>query len=311
MTFRWPAVLWMAALLVPAATCAYVFFLRRRASYARAFAAPHMMANVAPQRAGWRAHVPFLLYLLAGLAALVGLARPHAVFQVPREQATILLVMDNSNSMRSLDVEPSRLGAARAAALAFLGQLPDEFLVGVVGFDREARILSRPTTDRVALERALASMSTRNGTAIGSGLQRALDMARPEGTALRDGPPTVLLLLSDGNNTTGVDPGAAATNARRARVPVFTVALGSPGDRSSGQLRPPNFRTLSEVARTARGRFFEAPGAAQLEQVYRDLASRVSYVSERREVSAAFLGGGAVLLLAGGSLAALWFHRLP
>jgi Ca-activated chloride channel family protein len=310
-TFRWPLLLWLCALLVPLSVAAYVLFLRRRAVYARMFASPHMVANVVSRKAGWRAHVPFSLYLLAAVALAVGLARPLATVRVPREQATVLLVMDNSNSMRKTDVDPSRLGAARAAALTFLELLPEEFLVGVIGFDREARVLSRPTTDRVAIERALVAMATRQGTAIGSGVQRALDVARPAGTSPREAPPTVLLLLSDGNNNTGLDPHAAALHARRSGIPVVTVALGRADDSPSAGLRPPNFRTLGEVARAAKGRFFTAPSASRLETVYRDLASRVAYVRERREISAAFLAAGAVLLVVGGGLSSFWFHRLP
>lgn len=309
MSFKWDFVLWLGLLLIPLGGLAYLWFVRRRASSARAFTSAAMAPNVVMSPARWRAHVPLLLYVLATIALLLALARPVASQEVPREQATVMLVMDSSRSMINTDVKPSRLDAAQAAAAELLDQLPEQFRVGVVGFDTFARVLNRPTIDRVALRRALASMRTRRGTAIGSGVMRGLEVLGRQARVDRR-PPAVLLLLSDGNNTTGISPEVAAQRARRAGIPVFAIGLGKT-TAVVGAARPANFESLSRIARVTGGRFFSAPTSERLRSVYRDLASRVSYEIERREVSSLFVGAALVLLLSGGMLSSLWFHRFP
>jgi Ca-activated chloride channel family protein len=309
MTFASPALLWTLA-LIPVALAVYLIAQRRRVAAARRFASPDMMGNVVLRSPSWRRHVPVVLTLVALALLLAGLARPELALSVPRERATVVLAIDSSNSMNATDVEPSRLAAARAAASDFLDRLPQRFQIGVVSFARRARTLSRPTTDRVALRRALASLETSPGTALGEGLLEALDM-RPQSRG-RPRAPVVVVLLSDGNNTTGVDPAAAADAARADSVPVHTIALGTrtgrapPGGRSA---RPFNVEGLRDVARRTGGSFNSAPSETDLQGIYGDLGSSISSVRERREVTVAFVAGGLALLVVGGALSTLWFSR--
>jgi Ca-activated chloride channel family protein len=309
LSFKWGFVLWMAGLLLPGACLLYWRFARRRTRSARAFTSPAMSPNVVTELPRWRVHLPAILYVLAVAALLIAVARPVASREVPREQATVMLVMDNSRSMLARDVDPSRLAAARAAAVALLDQLPHTFRVGVVGFHKHARVLSRPTIDRVAIRSALSSMTTSPGTAIGSGVIRGLDLFADERRERR--PPAVILLLSDGNNTTGPAPRLAAARARRTGIRVHTIALGSTKAMGLRGPRPANFRALSEIARETRGRFFSAPTEERLQAVYRGLASSVSFETERTEVSSLFVGAALGLLVIGGALSSVWFHRVP
>jgi Ca-activated chloride channel family protein len=310
--FLWPFALW-DLLLAPAAVAAYLLWQRRRFSYARSFTSREMAPNVVPRAPGWRRHVPAVFYLLGLIALLLGVARPQAALSVPRDRATVVLVIDSSNSMKARDVAPNRLGAARRAAQLFVDQLPERFRVGVVSFASRARILNRPTTDRVAVRRALGSLETRLGTAIGDGLARALEStSSPQGGSQRRRPPTVVLLLSDGINTTGeVDPYIAARRARRAKVRVFTITVGDPQRSGGRSARPPNPALLQQIARITGGEFFSAPSSARLDAVYRNLGSSIATVREQREVTVAFVGAGLVLLAAGAALSTVWFNRLP
>ncbi|CAN5655237.1 VWA domain-containing protein [soil metagenome] len=308
MTFGSPALLWNL-MLIPVAAGAYLILQRRRVSVAGRFASSHMMPNVAPHPPGWRRHLPVALTLVALLLLLLGVARPEVALSVPRDRATVVLAIDASNSMTATDVEPSRLGAARRAAVGFLDGLPERFQVGVVSFAREALTLSRATSDRVAVRRALRSIDTARGTAIGEGVMEALAL-RPTGATGAD-VPLVVVLLSDGNNTAGIDPLTAAEAAREAGVRVHTIVFGTTHGRApgGGRSRPSDVDALRSVAQRSGGSFFSAPSEADLEAVYRDLGSSISAVRERREVTVAFIAGGLVLLLLSGGLSMLWFNR--
>jgi Ca-activated chloride channel family protein len=239
-------------------------------------------------------------YLLAATVLLLALARPEATAQVPRDRATIMLVMDASKSMLTPDVRPTRLVAARQAADAFLEQLPDRFQVGLITFAGAPRVEALPTTDRQAVRDALARAQVRTGTAVGDAILRALQVSRPRDAVNNERPPTSVLLLTDGDSRSGVPPLAAAEEARRAEVPVFTVAVAS---------QPP--AELAQVAQLTGGQSFTAPTSDQLTAVYRDLGTRLTYVEEKRELTSLFMGGAAVMLLLGAAASIAWFHRLP
>jgi Ca-activated chloride channel homolog len=322
MTFEWPQLLWLT-LLAPVALALQLLSERRRRRQAAAFTNPALLPNVITARPGWRWWLPVAFYLLAASVLLVALARPEAVARVPRDEATVMLVVDASASMLADDVSPSRVAAARQAVGQLLDQLPERFQVGLVTFSASAHVESRPTRDRAALRQALAGFRMAPGTAMGDGLRLALAMSRtaqPGGTAEPGDPdsrpPTTVLLLGDGLNTSGTPPLLAAEEASREEVQVFTVALGTPDatmQQSDGSLISvaPDETTLRGVAERTGGRFFTAPTSDDLASVYRELGSRVTYARQEREVTATFLAGAAALLLAGAGLSLLLFRRLP
>jgi Ca-activated chloride channel family protein len=244
---------------------------------------------------------------------------------VPREEATVMLVLDTSGSMSATDVEPNRMEAARAAAGRFVRKLPARFRVGVVSFSSGANTLVQPTTDRAAVEQALASLHADGATAMGDGLGVALDAIEAQdqqpgqdGTSPPAGqhPPSVTLLLSDGANTTGSDPQEQADRARRLNVPVFTIALGTPGGMlggPGGQVRPvaPDQESLARIAATTNARSFEAATSENLARVYEGLGSRIGFRTEQRELTVAFAAAGLVLLVLTLLLRSRWIARLP
>jgi Ca-activated chloride channel homolog len=345
MSLEWPGFLWALA-LIPAALLAYLFGQRRRTRYAVRFTNLDLLANVVSRTPGWRRHLPPALYLLALTGLLLSLARPQAVTLVPKEQATVMLVMDTSGSMNATDVAPSRLIAAEQAAALFVSELPAKFRVGVVAFSGTAQTLARPTTDRATVEDALASLHAEGPTAMGDAIERALEARLPtqpatvpttapgtNGTAprtptptttpdLSKQPPTVILLLSDGSNTQGrTQPLDAARHARQLNVPVFTISLGTDTgmvdvpDESTGQLRripvPPDKFTLRRVAEATGGRFFTAPTSKDLKGIYHDLGSKIGFVREKQEVTVVFAAASLLFLVAGAGLALIWFSRFP
>jgi Ca-activated chloride channel family protein len=346
MTFATPLAL-LALLLIPLVILALVLARRRRIRYAIRYPALDVLAGVvARERRGrW---IPAALLLLALTALVLGAAKPMARVPVPREEATVMLVIDVSGSMNADDVEPTRMEAAQRAANRFLDRLPERFQVGLVTFASEAEILVAPTTDREALRMALNALSANGGTAMGDGLARALDVietarqqaapgAGPSTTAdpaapgapgsttpapgaARQVPPAVTLLLSDGANSAGGDPFIQAERARELGVPVYTIALGTAGGvlrqpNAFGGMRiqpvPPDPDSLARIAETSSGRFFEAPTSQNLTAVYDSLGSRIGFRFEEREVTVAFAVAGLVLLAAAGALRARRGARLP
>jgi Ca-activated chloride channel family protein len=299
MSFRWPELLWVL-LLVPVVVLLWARGEGRRRRRAGSFGNPALLPNVLTAHPNWRRLLPVACYLLAATVLLLALARPEATAQVPRDRATIMLVMDASRSMLNQDVQPSRRVAARQAADAFLGQVPDRFQVGLITFAGAPRVEALPTTDRQAVRDALARTQVRTGTAVGDAILRALQASKPRDTANAQRPPTSVLLLTDGDSRSGVAPLAAAEEARREQVPVFTVAVAS---------QPP--AELAQVAEVTGGQSFTAPTSDQLTAVYRDLGTRLTYVEEKRELTSLFMGGAAVLLLLGAAASIVWFHRLP
>ncbi len=348
MTFATPLAL-LALLLIPLTVLALVLARRRRIRYAIRYPALDVLAGVVERerRGRW---IPAALLVLALTALLLGAARPMARVPVPRDEATVMLVIDVSGSMNADDVEPTRMEAAERAASRFLDRLPERFQVGLVVFSSEAETLVPPTTDREAVRSALATLNANGGTAMGDGLARALDVieaARQEaaGDGTAGGPPTtadpgatpapttpdpnaqqpavppaVTLLLSDGANSAGGDPFIQAERARQLKVPVYTIALGTAGGvlrqpNAFGGTRiqpvPPDPDSLARIAETSNGRFFEAPSSENLTAVYDSLGSRIGFRMEEREVTVAFTAAGLLLLAAAGALRARRGARLP
>jgi Ca-activated chloride channel homolog len=343
MTFATPLAL-LALPLVPLTVLALLLARRRQIRFAIRYPALDVLAGVVERerRGRW---IPAALLILALTALLLGAAKPMARVPVPRDEATVMLVIDVSGSMNADDVEPTRLEAAQRAASRFLDRLPDRFHVGLVVFSSEAETLVPPTTDRQVLHDALDMLNANGGTAMGDGLARALDViesARQQAGVVpappsTDGsggygspdpstppqgavPPAVTLLLSDGANSAGGDPFVQAERARQLRVPVYTIALGTP----NGVLRqpnafggtriqpvPPDPDSLARIAETSSGRFFQAPTSENLTAVYDSLGSHIGFRMEEREVSVAFVAAGLLLLAAAGALRARRGARLP
>src|SRR5262245_61999860 len=264
MTFLAPELL-LGLLLIPVAIGFYLWAQRRRSKYAVRFTNLALLANLAPKRPSWRRHLPPALYLTAIAALLIGMARPTMVLAVPREDATVILTMDVSGSMKATDVSPTRLDAARAAAYSFLDQLPPKIRVRLVAFASEPVTLVDPPTDSDQVRAGLYSLRPRDATAMGDALNQVLDIAeqiQAEGQETPDasaapspsaapstdpsaspapdasGAPTdrpagkplvAAILLSDGANSVGeTEPQAAADRAAKPCVPVYTIALGTP-----------------------------------------------------------------------------------
>jgi Ca-activated chloride channel homolog len=306
--------IYLAALaLVPLALLAHSLSRRRGRRYAVRYPGVATLAPLLPRVSSWRRIVPLTLFLASLAVLALALARPHATVAVPKEQASIVLVTDVSRSMLAEDVDPSRLEAARAAALSFLEELPEEARVGAVAFSTDPHTVEAPTDNRGEIEDLIDALSADGGTAAGDALAAAVGLV--DGPA-EDRPPAAIVLLSDGETTTGRDPLPVARQAGRMGIPIHTVALGTRTatiTTPDGTLIPvpPDPEAMRRIAELSGGRAFQVDDADELSGLYEELGSRVATEEEQREITGAFAAGGIVLLLAAAALGTRATARLP
>ena len=320
MSFDAPLAL-LGLLVVPALLVLYRVLEQRRARDGERFASTPLLPGVVDRSPAWRRHLPLAVLLVGLTLMVVGVARPHAVVSEKREDATVILVVDTSRSMSSTDVQPSRLGAARGTAEAFLRTIPEKFRVGVVAFASLAVVTLPPTQDRALAAEALATLRTGEATALGDAIVVAAELGLKERSDDGAVPPTSVLVISDGAPDGGeVEPLEAAQRAKQLGVPVSTVVVGTeegvvevPLEGGFTQVIrvPPEPDRLREIAQVTDGEFFTATDPESLRTVYERLGSRLGSREVDREVSNAFAGGAIVVLLIGGGLSALWLRRVP
>jgi Ca-activated chloride channel family protein len=231
-----------------------------------------------------------------------------------------MVAVDVSTSMLARDVEPDRLNSAKDAARRFVDGLPDEFNVGLVAFAGSAAVLVPPGTDREALhegiERLVEGATGVQGTAIGEAINTSLGAVKGfDGQAAENPPPARVIVLSDGANTSGMDPMEAAADAVEMKVPVHTISFGTPSgfvDRGGRPIQVPvDGQTLRAVAEETGGLFHEASTSDELQQVYEDIGSSVGYRTVRQDVSARFIGLGLMFAMGAAFGSLRWFSRLP
>jgi Ca-activated chloride channel family protein len=315
MTFLSPGRLGLLA-LVPLLILAYVLLQRRRKKYVVRFTNLALLAQVAPKHPGWRRHVAAGLFLAMITIMVVGFAQPASTVKVPRDRATIMVAIDVSLSMEATDVAPSRVEAAKSAAKKFIQDLPSRFNVGVVSFAGNASVIAPPSADRESAITSIDQLQLDRRTAIGEAVFTCLQAIRSfDAQATADPPPAHIVLLSDGDNTTGRSVTEAVDAAKAAHVPVSTIAFGTPYGTVTieGETTPVevNKQTLRTLAEDTKGKAYEASDGGQLSDVYQNIGSSLGWKTEHRDVSARFIGFGLLLAFAAGGASLIWFSRLP
>ncbi|MGP4028121.1 VWA domain-containing protein [Actinomadura sp. 3N407] len=315
MTFLSPERLWLLALL-PLLAAAYTLLQIRRRTYAVRFTNLALLSQVAPKRPGWRRHVAATLFLVMIALMMVGFARPADSVKVPRDRATIMVAVDVSLSMMARDVPPSRFDAAKVAAKTFIGELPGRFNVGVVAFAGSANLVAAPSADRRAAIASIDQLVLAKRTAIGEAVFTSLQAVRSfDAEARQDPPPAHIVLLSDGDNTTGRTVQEAIDASRVAQIPVSTIAFGTPygtvdieGETTSVSV---NKETLRALADSTEGKAYEAADADQLRDVYTNIGSSLGFKIEHRDVAARYTGIALLFALSAAGASLAWFSRLP
>jgi Ca-activated chloride channel homolog len=344
MKFLWPEALWVAALAAPLLIALYLWLLHRRKKNTVRFASVSLVKQALGKGPGWRRHVPPAVLLLALLTLIFAVSRPLAVVRLPSQQETIILAMDVSGSMRATDIKPNRLIASQEAAKTFIGDLPSSVRVGVVSFAGTAAVVQAPTLSREDVVAAIDRFQLQRATAIGSGIVLSLATLFPDAgfdlsqiTGAKPMPPApgdkkkdtaefkpvepgsynsaAIILLTDGQRTTGPDTLEMAKLAADRGVRIYTVGMGTKEGEIIGfegwsmRVRLDE-ETLKQVALLTRGEYFFAGTAEDLKKVYQGLSSKLVVEKRETEITALFAALGALLALVGAGLSLWWFGRV-
>ncbi|MEP6876720.1 MAG: VWA domain-containing protein [Burkholderiales bacterium] len=341
MTFIWPEMLW-GLIALPLLVLLYLWLQSRRKKTTLRYASLGLVREALGKSVAWRRHLPPALLFVAIAALLLAAARPAAVITLPSQQETIILAMDVSGSMRAADVLPDRITAAKEAAKTFVAELPRSVRIAVVQFAGTAAVVQAPTLSRDDVVAAIERFQLQRGTAIGSGIvlslatlfpdsgidlsqitgQRAMppgpnDKPKPEFTPVPPGsyPSAAIILLTDGQRTTGPDPLEAAKMAADRGVRVYTVGVGTKEGETIGfegwsmRVRLDE-DTLKGIANLTRADYFYAGTAEDLKKVYQGLSTKLIVEKKETEISALFAALGALLVVLAASLSVWWFGRV-
>ncbi|MRD46138.1 VWA domain-containing protein [Caenimonas koreensis DSM 17982] len=345
MNFLWPQNLWLLVAL-PLLVLLYLWLMKRKRKTALRYASLSIVKEAMGASQSFKRHIPPLLFLLAIAAMLLAAARPVAVVTLPSNQQTIILAMDVSGSMRATDVQPNRLVAAQNAAKAFIAELPRHVKVGIVAFAGSAQVAQLPTVNREDLVTAIDRFQLQRATATGNAIvislatlfpdagidlqsmqggrdrQRGFSLdaekkEKKEFTPVAPGSYTsaAIIMLTDGQRTTGVDPLEAAKIAAERGVRVYTVGIGTVDGETIGfegwsmRVRLDE-ETLKAIAQKTSAEYYYAGTAGDLKKVYETLSSRLTVEKKETEVSALLAMAAAVLALLSAGLSLLWFNRI-
>ena len=336
MNFLWPEFLWGLAAL-PLLVLLYFVVLRKKQKTALRYASLSLLKEAIGPRAALRRHVPPSLFLVALAGMMVAAARPTAVVTLPSTHETVILAMDVSGSMRATDVQPNRLAASQAAAKQFVSEQPENVRIGVVAFAGTATLVQAPTRNRDEVIAAIDRFQLQRATAIGSAIIVSLATLFPDhglnvasftyGSRVQERNPNfkpvppgsynsaVIILLTDGQRTTGPDSLVAARLAAERGVRIYTVGFGTTSGEIIGfegwsmRVRLDE-ETLKGIADLTRGEYFYAGSAPDLKKVYDTLRSRIAFETKRTEVTALVSVAAAAIALVSAVLSMLWFHRI-
>jgi Ca-activated chloride channel family protein len=354
MTFLWPELLWLLA-LVPVIVGLYLLVLRRKKRAAVRYASLAMIKDAMTAGNRFRRHVPPLLFLVSLTLMLFAIARPAAVVTLPSQHETIILAMDVSGSMRAVDVKPNRLTAAQEAARAFINDQPRNVRIGIVSFAGTAAVVQPPTENREDLLAAIARFTLQRGTAIGSGILVSLKTIFPDvefdlgrsnprinasdtgrgrslgrpGAADKDAKgkeadkpaqpgsyaSAAIILLTDGQATTGPDPVEAAKMAADRGVRVYTVGIGTVAGEIIGaegwsmRVRLDE-ESLKQIATVTRADSYYAGTATDLKKIYEGMNAKLVLKKQQTEITALVVAAAAVFAVLAAGLSLMWFNRV-
>jgi Ca-activated chloride channel family protein len=322
---------WMLLSLacVPALVLAYVWALRLRAERTARLASEGLVQTAARRRVRWQRHIPFALFAAALALVCFSLARPTVTLALPERQGTVILAFDVSNSMRAEDLEPTRLEAAKRAATAFVEQQPRTIRIGIVTFSDGAVTVLRPSKVQKDVLAAIKRLSIGGGTSLGQGLYTSLEaiagkpLAIDESALERDDGAVdigffgsaAIVLLSDGENTSELDPLRLAEVASTAGVRIHAIGIGTEAG-TVVEIDGFSIATaldealLMEIAEVTDGTYEQAGDATVLNRIYESIDLELKRVGEPREVTALFAAASGLLLVLGSVLSIAWFGRV-
>lgn len=329
MSFIWPWML-ITLSLTPLLIGGYLYLLGRRQRAVTNLGPLGLVQDKSGRSPGRQRHISASFFLFGLTLLFFSLARPEMVVDLPRTEGTVILAFDVSNSMAATDLEPTRMDAAKEAARAFVENQPSTILIGVVAFSNGGLVIQAPTNDQAVVLNAIDRLNPQGATSLGQGIFSSLNAiagepipidpeALEEGTLsleIDEYPSAVILLLTDGENTSSPDPLQVAQLAADAGVRIYPVGIGSPEGtviqvEGFNVLTQLNETGLQEIASLTNGTYFHAQDEEALVEVYDNIDLQLTTRGEKTEVTAILAGFGLLFFLIGGALSLLWFARMP
>jgi Ca-activated chloride channel family protein len=343
MSFIWSSLLYLL-LIVPLLLWLYFRAQNKRRGMAARYGSMGVVNDSAKKSVSTRRHIPTLVFLAAITILIMSIARPQAAVSIPKLEGTVILTFDVSGSMAADDLKPTRMEAAKAAAVEFVNKQPSNILIGVVAFSDGGLSIQPPTNDKTETLDTIYRLVPRRGTSLGNGILVSLNtivvsagdppiltsntpslsapdpfdqsQETPDSAIQGWYPSSVIVLLSDGENNQDPDPVAAASLAADLGVRIYTIGIGRPegaiinaeGFTVVTQLNEP---MLQEISLSTGGIYYNAASEEDLVRIYRDLKPKLAIRTENIEVTSLFAGVGALLFLVAGALSLLWFGRVP
>jgi len=341
MSFIWPAML-IILLLIPLLIFAYVLLQQRRRRILERYGGFGAIQDASHRGPGIHRHLPPVLFLAGFSILIIALARPQTEFLFPTIEGTVILAFDVSGSMAANDLQPSRMEAAKAAARDFVLKQPSTVQIGVVAFSDGGFAVHAPSNDQEAILATIDRLSPQRATSLANGIIASLntigfapEMALPDpGTGSNltpqptlvpspsenqnppSGESSIIVLITDGENTAPPDPILAAQEAARLGVRIYAIGIGSPvgaaltidGFTVFTQLNEP---MLQQISQLTGGEYYNAQNEQDLRSIYSDLTPHLVIKQQKMEVTSLFAGASLLVMLIGGFLSFRWFNRLP
>ena len=335
MSFIWSSLLYLL-LCIPLLVLLYLRIQKRKREAAARFGSFGALYDSSQNAAPRRRPLPAILFLLGIAILILSLARPQSLISIPRIEGTVILTFDVSWSMSAEDLQPTRMEAAKTAALEFVDTQPTSVKIGVVAFSDGGISVQSPTGERADVIDTIERLVPRRGTSLGNGILVALntivvdagdppflstadisDQTQPEPGSVPEGwyPSSAIVLLTDGENNQEPDPILAADLAADFGVRIYTVGIGSPegatitveGFTVHSRLDEPMLQAISE---TTGGVYYNAGNEEELRRIYNDLEPKLTVRAEEMEITSILAGLGMLLFLVGGAISLLWFGRV-
>lgn len=333
MSFIWIYAL-LLLLFVPLLVFIYIRLLKRKKKYAVRYSSLSLVPNLPRNQHRLRRHIPPTLALIAIIVVIFSLSRPTATLVLPFQQGKVILAIDVSGSMSDNDISPTRLGAAKAAAKAFVEKQPPNVLIGIVSFSTEALLVQAPTNNHEDIDAAIDRLAPQASTAIGSGILTSLDAifegvdeqtyeAERKFQVVVPGQPSVgiyaagaIVLLTDGSSNIGPTPMDAATKCAERGVRIYTVGMGKAKTSGSAYGRADSADQLDEeilkmIADKTYGQYFRAENSNQLKNIYEQIGIQLIHRPEITDLSPFLAGLAAFIAIIAGLLSILWTSRMP
>ena len=326
MSFADPVLLAVGLVVAAGLAWAAVAVARRRAAALAAAGVAAATPGQGPGRGRDRARLGGVWFTIAGVAVLaIAIAGPAASVPVSRASGTVILAMDVSGSMAATDVTPSRLAAAKRAALSFIDAQPGSVDIGVVAFQQGGLEAALPTADHATAAAAVRRLKAGGGTSLGDAILASLSAITHKTVAIgRDGsapnigywPSATIVLFSDGQNQagatsggTGTDPAtdAAASVAEKAGVHIDTVGVGTTAGSNVDVdgyhlFTALNVATLKSISQATGGTYHPASDAGELDGIASSIDLRLTVTNQPLPLAGAFIALALALLAAGAVL---------